>query len=198
MNTTYAIIEELLLNEYSVSENSIGLGKIIVTDCYTESLITNGKSLITYLNIKLKESDLINDEERLRIVNLSRKLIKQRLTKDTLCELYLTKKNVSYILEYLHKLNINSVIELKYNHVSNRLFIMNEPTTLIKMINISFKNNTNVNGVVKLDVGELIKVMKLIYIEMSHGNELLLTIQTKNKPIILNMNNVSACILAIN
>lgn len=186
-------LERLLLSEYSVVENEVGLGKLILNEAYNEVLITNGKSLITYKNVKLEESTSISDEERLRIISLSSKLIKQRMSKDIMSEIYLGKDNLEYLIYYLHKLN-GEEVELKYIHKSNRLMISNTSAPLINMLKLSHSNAYNADSKVKLDSEELRRVLLLMYREMKENAQLNIIIQANEKPTILEMDSVSACI----
>lgn len=189
-------LEKLLLAEFEVVENNIGIGKLIIDKDYNESLITNGKSLIVYSNLLLTES-FISNEERVRVTNLSRRLIKQRVNVSPQAELYLTKENVEYLITYLETLKCNDALEVRYNSKSNRLLLTDSTSSIIKMLKLSFNDFKNEDVGIRVESNELLKILKLINREMMTNSKLLLTIQANNKPLILETYEVSACISCI-
>lgn len=189
-------LEKLLLAEFEVVENNIGIGKLIIDKDYNESLITNGKSLIVYSNLLLTES-FISNEERVRVTNLSRRLIKQRVNVTPQSELYLTKQNVEYLITYLETLKCNDALEVRYNSKSNRLLLTDITSSIIKMLKLSFNDFKNKDVGIRVESNELLKILKLINREMMTNSLLLLTIQANNKPLILETYEVSACISCV-
>ena len=198
MKKTTVKIEDQLQASFRTVDNEMGLGKIIYNEDSHESIITNGKSLITYTNSQLEESLKVSEGERERISNLAKHLIHSNYGDMIACELYFYKEDVVDLLRYMNEHSCNT-IKLTFNNKLNVVLAsVDGDASLVKILQPAQINTfKNVDMSCTVEMEQLLNVSELLYQEMTVDSLLGVALQYKGRPVLLATENVSACISCI-
>lgn len=199
MSYSTTTLEETLITKFITPSNEQGLGKIIYNEGSNESLISNGKSLITYANTELIESSNVQSHERTQIVKLANTLIHQNYGVLIACELYFSKDDVKDLLEYMDRYSFDKV-ELTFNGKLGVVLAsaVNNPS-LVKILRTEQINAFKATDMTStIEVEQLYNVLELMHQEMSGDSTLGIALQHNNRPVLIATEQVSACIATIN
>lgn len=198
MNSITFTLEDELLSKFKTKDNQLGLGKIIYDEKANESLISNGKSLITYRNTKLVESVNVSIGERTRMVNLTNTLIHNNYGDMIACELYFSKEDIYDLLGYMERYSSKS-IKLEFN---SKLKVVLVSTTdnpaLVKILQpqqINICKNCDMSS--KVEIEQLYNLFVLLSNQMTNESVLGIALQYKDRPLLMATENVSGCISCI-
>lgn len=191
-------LEEQLLSSFATPENELGLGKIIYNTYTNESLISNGKSIITYANTQLRETKVVKQEEKTRMTNLVNVLIHHNFGDMIACELYFSKQDVGEILSYIRN-NPNNMLDLKFdNKLGVVLVTTNEDKALVKILKSKQINDFKTsNEVSTAETTQIYNVLSLIHQGMSEDEVVGVALQHNQRPILVATHSISACISCV-
>lgn len=186
-----------ITSKFSSPENEMGLGKLVYIEELNETVITNGKSLVTFSNSKLSNNEDVTNEEKFRINTLVTRLIHLNFGEQSSCELVLNKADINDILNFVYE-NITGSIELVFDKNLEVLLIKSNERVLVKIINSNNINKVKCeNGKVTVDAIELYNVLDLIADTMNESEVVCLGIQKENKPLMIECDTVKSCITSI-
>lgn len=198
MNITSIKLEEELVSLYSVQENEVGLGKIIYNEDRNESLISNGKTLISFANTELEEIISVKSNERTLITNLTNNLIHSNYGEMIACELYFSKSDIANILIHMSKCRAEK-LTLTFNNKSNAVLASTENNPIL--VNILEPQQINkfksADMVATVELNQLYKTVQLLYNQMSDESVFGIALQYHNRPILMATENISACITCV-
>lgn len=192
-------LEKLIESKFSTVSNTLGLGKIINIEETGESIITNGKALITFSGVELQEQSNVTEDERFRIKALTDTLIHKNFGDLILCELYFSLDEVNDIVNFLNE-NIASTIEVIYHQELETVLFKNKvtETTLVKPMKQSQINSfKSLSGNVTIEALQLYNTLQLVSMNMSDKDILGIAIQHNNKPILIETNKIKSCISVV-
>jgi len=198
MKNTTIKLEGQLQASFRTANNELGLGKIIYNEDSNESIITNGKSLITYTNSKLEESQNVSEDERERISNLTKHLIHSNYGEMIACEFYFYKEDMVDLLRYMNE-HSNSQIKLTFNNKLNVVSAsVDGDASLVKILQPAQINaHKHVDMSCTVEMEQLLNISELLYQEMSVDSLLGVALQYSSRPVLLATENVSACISCV-
>lgn len=192
-------LETLIERKFATVSNTLGLGKIINIEESGESIITNGKALITFSGVNLQEQPNVTDDERFRIKALTDTLIHKNYGDLILCELYFSLDEVKDIINFLGE-NISNTIEVIYHQELETVLFKNKTTetTLVKPMKQSQINSfKSLSGNVTIEALQLHNTLQLVSIDMTEEDILGIAIQHNNKPLMIETNKIKSCISAV-
>ena len=192
-------LESLIERKFATVENTLGLGKIINIEETGESIITNGKALITFSETDLQEQSNVTEDERFRIKALTDTLIHKNYGDLILCELYFSLDEVKDIINFLGE-NIANTIEVIYHQELETILFKNKntETTLVKPLRQTQINSfKSLSGSVTVEALQLHNTLQLVSINMTKDDVLGIAIQHNNKPLMIETNKIKGCLTAV-
>lgn len=198
MNITSIKLEEELLSLYNVQENEVGLGKIIYNEDRNESVISNGKTLISFANTELEETISVKFNERTLITNLTNNLIHSNYGEMIACELYFSQPDLVELLKHMEEYQSDK-LTLTFNNKLNVVLVSPEDNpTLVKILEPQQINKfKSADMVATVELNQLYKTTQLLYNQMSDESVFGLALQYHNRPILMASENISACITCV-
>lgn len=198
MDSITITLEDELVSKFGTVDNQLGLGKIIYNVVSHESIVTNGKSLLTFSDTKLNESDNVTPDERERISNLTNTLIHNNYGELIACELYFSKDDVIDLLGYMNRYSSKS-IKLEFNNELNvALASITDNPTLVKILQpLQINGCKNCSMSSRVEAEQLLNVMELMSHHMDDESILGIALQHNNRPLLIATGNVSGCISCV-
>lgn len=188
---------DIITSKFATVDNNMGLGKLIYLEEMNETVITNGKSLVTFSNSKLSNNLLVTDEEKYRINVLVTKLIHTNFGENSLCELMLTKTDINDMLDFVYE-NITRDIELAFNKELEVLLLKTNERVLVKIINSNNINSFKCRDCkVTVEALQLYNVLDVVTAGLNANGTVGLAIQNNNAPLLIESEEVKACVTTI-